>query len=91
MKTTIEMPDALYRRVKATAALRGQTLKDWLTEVLAREVGAAGIAAGGDQPTPQADAFVLELQRLAADVSGRRQGPQDAVTATREQRRDLGA
>jgi len=87
MKTTIEMPDELYRRVKATVALRGQTLEDWLTEVLAREVGAAGIAAGGSQPTPQGDAFVLELQRLAADVSGRWQGLQDAVTATREQRR----
>lgn len=28
MKTTIEVPDELYRRAKAEAALRGQKLKD---------------------------------------------------------------
>jgi hypothetical protein len=92
VKTTIEVPDELYRQVKAVAALRGQTLKDWLTGVLAREVGVARPDAGGGRDgLPPADAFVRELQRLAADVSGRWQGPQDAVAAVREQRRDLGA
>jgi hypothetical protein len=92
VKATIEVPDELYRQVKATAALRGLTLEDWLTEVLEREVDAPGPdAAGGRDPLPAAEAFVRELQRLAADVSGRWQGPQDAVAAVREQRRDLGA
>jgi hypothetical protein len=34
MKTTIEVPDALYRRAKAEAALRGRKLKDLVEEGL---------------------------------------------------------
>jgi hypothetical protein len=34
MKTTVELPDALYRRVKAEAALRGRKLKDLVEEGL---------------------------------------------------------
>lgn len=34
MKTTIEVPDELYRRAKAEAALRGRKLKDLIEEGL---------------------------------------------------------
>ena len=34
MKTTVEMPDELYRRAKAEAALRGRRLKDLIEEGL---------------------------------------------------------
>ena len=34
MKTTIEVPDDLYRRAKAEAALRGHKLKDLVEEGL---------------------------------------------------------
>jgi hypothetical protein len=34
MKTTIEVPDELYRRAKAEAALRGRRLKDLVEEGL---------------------------------------------------------
>ncbi len=34
MKTTIELPDELYRRAKATAALRGRKVKDLVEEGL---------------------------------------------------------
>jgi hypothetical protein len=34
MKTTVEMPDDLYRRAKAEAALRGRKLKDLVAEGL---------------------------------------------------------
>jgi len=34
MKTTLELPDELFRRAKATAALRGASLKDLMTEAL---------------------------------------------------------
>ena len=41
MKTTVELPDQLYRPIKARAALRGQTVKafflDALRDKLARE------------------------------------------------------
>ncbi len=34
MKTTIEIPDPLFRKAKATAAERGQSLKDLVTDAL---------------------------------------------------------
>ena len=34
MKTTLELPDELYRKAKATAALRGETLTALLAEAL---------------------------------------------------------
>lgn len=92
MKTTIEMPDDLFRRAKAVAALQGLSMKDWLTNLLRREVGAGTTAPPTDQDREQeADAFIQELNRLASEISANWQGPQDAVAAIREQRRDLGA
>jgi len=34
MKTTVEIPDALFRKAKATAAERGVPLKDLLTDAV---------------------------------------------------------
>ncbi len=34
MKTTVELPDELFRRAKAAAALRGRRLKDMIEEGL---------------------------------------------------------
>jgi hypothetical protein len=34
MKTTIDIPDALFRSAKARAAERGQSLKEFVTEAL---------------------------------------------------------
>jgi hypothetical protein len=34
MKTTIELPDPLFRKAKSRAAERGQTLKDFVAEAL---------------------------------------------------------
>jgi hypothetical protein len=31
MRTTIDMPDELFRRTKATAALAGETIKEFVT------------------------------------------------------------
>jgi hypothetical protein len=45
MKTTVEVPDRLYRQIKARAALRGQTIKafflDAIRDKLAADAGAA--------------------------------------------------
>ena len=39
MRTTIDLPDALFRKTKATAALRGSTMKELIVRALEREVG----------------------------------------------------
>ncbi|MGH9362024.1 MAG: hypothetical protein ACRD2T_08910, partial [Thermoanaerobaculia bacterium] len=46
MKTTLEISDELFRRTKASAALRGESLKDFVTAALQahlerQEVGAS--------------------------------------------------
>ena len=38
MKTTIEIPDRLFREVKATAACHGQSLRQFLTDALVEKL-----------------------------------------------------
>ena len=40
MKTTLEIPDALFRKVKSKAAERGQSLKDFVGEALSDKLAA---------------------------------------------------
>ena len=49
MKTTIEIPDRLFREAKATAARRGQSLKQLLTQALEEKL------AGSTQPRHAAE------------------------------------
>lgn len=45
MRTTIDMPDALYRKTKAVAALRGCSMKDLIVKAVEQDV---------NQPQPKA-------------------------------------
>jgi hypothetical protein len=38
MKTTLDIPDDLYRETKALAALSGRTVKDLITELLKEKI-----------------------------------------------------
>lgn len=38
MKTTVEIPDDLFRKAKATAALQGRSFKDLITDLLRKEL-----------------------------------------------------
>ena len=38
MRTTIDMPDVLFRKTKAVAALRGSSMKDLIINAVEREV-----------------------------------------------------
>ena len=50
MKTTIEIPDQLFRRAKATAAERGQPLRAFVTEALQEKLSNRRGQPGGDAP-----------------------------------------
>ena len=50
MKTTLEIPDLLFRRAKSTAAERGQSLKDLVTEALQEKLAARTGAADAAEP-----------------------------------------
>ncbi|MFP4357638.1 MAG: hypothetical protein ACLFSZ_04260 [Puniceicoccaceae bacterium] len=41
MKTTLEIPDELFRQVKSTAASRGILMKEFVTEALAEKLSAS--------------------------------------------------
>jgi hypothetical protein len=48
MKTTVEIPDPLFRRAKATAAERGQSLREFIAEALQEKLvqrGGKGVPA----------------------------------------------
>lgn len=41
MKTTVELPDSLYRQIKARAALQGQSIKAFFLDALREKLGMA--------------------------------------------------
>ncbi|MGH3657464.1 MAG: hypothetical protein ACRDUA_12455 [Micromonosporaceae bacterium] len=41
MRTTVDLPDDLFRAAKAEAAARGETLKDFLARAVTHELGTA--------------------------------------------------
>ncbi len=50
MKTTIEIPDRLFRTAKATAAERGQPLRQFVTEALQEKLAAKLGKAAPSEP-----------------------------------------
>ena len=50
MKTTLELPDPLFRKAKATAAERGQSLKEFVTEALRDKLVLDTGKAHGNEP-----------------------------------------
>ena len=50
MKTTLEIPDALFRTVKAKAAERGQTMKQFVSEALQDKLAPGRVAARPLEP-----------------------------------------
>ena len=40
MRTTIDLPDNLFRRVKSRAALRGETLREFVQAAVEKEISA---------------------------------------------------
>lgn len=88
MKTTLEMPDELFRRAKTTAAQRGQSLKQLVTVALEREL--AGPAPGtrtAKRRQTEVAAFLRELEKISKKISAAWPEGVSAVDAIREQRR----
>ncbi|MGB0743057.1 MAG: hypothetical protein ACPGSB_00900 [Opitutales bacterium] len=72
MKTTIDLPDPLFREAKATAAAKGQTLKTFITDSVRQSLN----NEGGDwravlKDLPRVDKETLETIRLRVEASDR--------------------
>ena len=50
MRNTLDLPDPLFREIKARSALRGMLLKDYVAEIL--QTGVAQTAAARAAPCP---------------------------------------
>jgi len=61
MKTTLDIPDELFRRVKATAALQGDTLRAFVSKTLQEKLDQA--ASTPDKPWMQAFGCLRDLPR----------------------------
>ena len=72
MKTTIEIPDPLFRRVKSTALERSQTLKEFVTEALVEKLGARGRTMDVGEPAwMQGFGKLRRLRKETARVQAR--------------------
>lgn len=67
MKTTIEIPDPLFRRAKSRAAERGETLKEFVTEALQARL--ATESGSGRTRAPPWMAGFGKLRRLRKETS----------------------
>lgn len=88
MRTTIDFPADLFRKAKARAAARGESLKALLTRAVAAEVGQDSRTAAqrrmtlpifGDPKSRPVELQASDLARALAD--------EDAVRAGRRRRR----
>ena len=90
MKTTLEMPDKLFLRAKATAAKRGQSLKQLVMTALEHELAKPfKPAASAKSRNAGAKAWLKEFDELSGRISAAWNSDAGAVEAIREQRREL--
>jgi hypothetical protein len=69
VKTTLEIPDAVFRRAKSVAAQRGIPLREFVTEAVKDKLADAGKAA--DKPWMAAFGKLRHLRRETARINQR--------------------
>lgn len=75
MKATIDIPDALYRQVKARAAMEGRSVREVSIELyerwLAEAVGRAKKRSGGQRhdASAAADAWLSRWEQLGDEIA----------------------
>jgi hypothetical protein len=72
MKTTIEIPDPLFRRVKSKAAERSQSLKAFVTEALQEKLAdRASVVANGQPPWMEGFGRLRRLSKETERIQAR--------------------
>ena len=72
MKTTVDLPDPLFRRAKATAATRGISLKTLVTRAIEKDLGQPEMAITEFlKGLPKVDDETLEIIRLRVEEADR--------------------
>jgi hypothetical protein len=82
MKTTIEIPDSLFRKAKATAAERGQTLKEFVTDAVQEKLSGRTERSGAVSPSwMQGFGKLRRLRRETTRIQARIDREFDVVEA----------
>jgi predicted nucleic acid-binding Zn ribbon protein len=68
MKTTLEIPDAVFRRAKAKAAERGQALRVFVTEALQEKLSGRPVSASDPAPWMKGFGQLRTLRRETARI-----------------------
>jgi hypothetical protein len=90
MKTTLEMPDELFRRAKAAAVKRGQSMKELVATAIEREISLPQKPPAAPKARGARTAAVLrDYEALSRRISAVWNSKTGAVEAIREQRREL--
>ena len=72
MKTTLEIPDSLFRKAKSKAAERGQTLKQLVTEALQEKLAVnTGKGRAGEPLWMQGFGKLRRLRKETARIQAR--------------------
>jgi len=71
VKTTVEIPDSLFRRAKARAAERGQTLKQFLSEALHEKLTRAPGSANREPSWMEGFGKLRHLRKETARIQRR--------------------
>jgi hypothetical protein len=72
MKTTLEIPDPLFRRAKSKAAERGQALREFVAEALEEKLaGRPGGRASGEPDWMQGFGKLRRLRKETSRVQSR--------------------
>jgi hypothetical protein len=72
VKTTLEIPDRLFRRAKSRAAERGQSLKDLVTEALQEKLaGRTGQAVPAEPEWMQGFGTLRRLRKETRRIQAR--------------------
>ena len=75
MRTTVDIPDELFRRAKSEAALRGRRLKDLVEEGLRLILA---MPPGGDEQPPSPKPSLHELMKDTCGII--KDAPEDYAT-----------
>lgn len=68
MKTTLEIPDATFRRAKSVAAQRGIALRAFVTEAVEEKL--AGASQKGEKPWARLAGGLKHLHKETARING---------------------
>ena len=71
LKTTLDIPDPVFRRAKATAAERGQALREFVTEALQEKLAARAGGREAAQPWMRGFGGLRPLRKETARIQRR--------------------